>query len=31
VHAPFSEQLSPSSDFTLEARGFPACKTSPVL
>ena len=31
VHAPFSEQISTLSAFTLEARGFPACGESPVL
>ena len=30
VHAPFSEQISTPSAFTLEARGFPACGESPV-
>jgi hypothetical protein len=29
VHAPFPEHLStPSTPFTLEARGFPACEPS---
>jgi phasin len=29
VHAPFSEQISTLSAFTLEARSFPACGESP--